>query len=1069
MKKIMFFILAIFLPLVTYAQVKVTGSVKDASGAGLEGASVIQKGSNKGVVTDLNGNFSMEVSNEQAVLQFSYLGYFTLEKIVGTQRQFNVILEEKLKAVDEVVVIGYGTVKKSSLTGSVSQMKTEKLGDRPIARVENALQGAMPGVEVRTTTGEPGQDIQIRVRGAASVNASSDPLYVIDGAPSSTLMGLSPSDIASIEVLKDAASTAIYGSRGSNGIIIVTTKKGKLGKPTVSLNASRGYQSLEKKLDLLSGEDWINFRIKYNDANYLALAKTKGKTASISDNNATRMTTLGGSMTAPNYNVILDDNWFNYVDDATRSAHAYTQSDAGISLLDWQDNFFRTAPIQEYSLNISGGSDNTNYMFSGGYFDQEGIATGTGYTRITLRSNIETKINKWMTAGIMIAPTYSSSDGMDGANGKDKEVHHVLSGAPVSGAGVGYNTNVNGNTYYLWANSTSSPTYIMNTNLNHKNTMRLLATGFIRFNPLKGLNIEATASTNYTATDGETYNYTSATSSWGSGEGSNSTGGHTTAMKFDNSLFQTVANYNKTLGEHNIAVMAGFSAEQSNLGYETTQTFLKPFANDAISESFDGSLVSPNKDIVTELTPTNLISYFGRFQYDYAGRYYLSTSVRRDGGSVFGMNNKWGTFPAISGAWKVSEEPFFQSLNLDNVSMLKLRASYGMTGNNAIDQTAAYALLTATTYAGASGYNISSAANPDLGWETAQSTDLAVDLGLFKNRIQMSLDYYTKKTSDLLYQVPVLAATGLTTQWGNLGDINNHGVELELNTQNMTGAFKWTTNFNISYNKNMVTKLGTTNTPVYAGFNSSNPSNVLEVGYAMNTFYLYEATGVWKTQEEIDDYSAAHNNKTVTFLGKKIVPGDIRYNDANNDGIYTVDDKLHLGSPTPTFTYGMTNNFSYRNFDLSIVMTAQSGGKIYGLLGRAIDRPGMGAAGNAFGHWRNAWWSEEDQGDGKTPYILSTTTGTTLDSRWLYSSDYFRIKNVTLGYTIPNIKKYLNNARVYLSVENLALFDKYYGGYSPESANSGQSNAPGGSNALGIDYGGYPISRVFTMGVNITF
>lgn len=1070
LKMLCLFILISAAPFAFAQSVTVKGTVKDAQGSPLPGVAVKVQGTTQGTLTDVDGNYSVAVPSSKSTLVFSFIGMETQSMVVGSQRMLSITMKDSSIALNEVVAIGYGSIKKSSLTGAVSQMKTEGIADRPLARAEAALQGAMPGVDVRTTTGEPGQNMQIRVRGAASVNASSDPLYVIDGAPASTLVGLNPSDISSIEVLKDAASTAIYGSRGSNGVIIVTTKKGKSGKPVISLNANYGIQTLEKKMDLLSATEWIQFRLKYNDANYLAQAKSKGiTTASIKDDNATRMANIGGNMTSPNYTVVNDDRWFNYLSDAVKSAHTYTPSTDQLSLLDWQDKFFRNAPTQEYTLNITGGSDNTKYMFSGGYFKQQGIATGTDYRRISLRANLESKINKWVTAGIILAPTYSSSNGAGLANGKDAKTHQTLSSTPVSAPGVGYYTNVQPNTIYLWAGSTSSTWYIMNTNLAHDNSMRMQGTTFLRVEPFKGMKIEATGSTNFTSADGETYNYSSAGGTWASGEGVNSSGGHTTTSRFDNTLFQVVANYDNSFGKHNVSAMAGFSTEQNSWGYTTNQTFSKPFANDAITQSFDGSLVAVGKDIVTQLTPTTLVSMFGRFQYDYDGKYFISTSVRRDGGSVFGVNNKWGTFPALSGGWKISDEPFFKNLKLDAINMLKLRASYGSTGNNAISTTAAYALLTATTYAGQSGYNISSSANPNLGWEKANSTDVAMDIAMLRNRIQLSLDYYTKLTSNLLYQVPVLAATGLTKQWGNLGDIKNKGFEVELNTKNLTGKFQWSSTFNFSYNTNTVTRLGTTNTPVYSGFDDTNVSNVLMVGKPMNTFYMYEAVGVWKTQAEIDAYSTAHGGKTVTFNGTTIKPGDIRYNDVNNDGVFTTADKAYLGSPTPKCTYGFINNFSYKNFDLSIVTTAQSGGKIYGILGRAIDRPSMGALSNVMGRWRNAWWSETEQGDGKTPYILSTTTGTTLDSRWLYSSDYIRIKNLTLGYSITSLKKIFASCRIYASIENLALFSKYYGGYSPEAANSGSSSAPGGSSALGIDYGGYPIARVYTMGINITF
>ncbi len=1048
----------------------IKGKVIDSQGFTLPGVSVAVQGTEIRTITDADGIFRISAPSSKSILIFTFVGMESKKEIVGENLNPTITLRESAVSLNEVVSIGYGSVKKSSLTGAISKVTADKLDERPIARVETALQGTLPGVEVRNTTGQPGQDIQIRVRGAASINANSDPLYVVDGAPVPTLSGINPADIETFEVLKDAASTAIYGSRGSNGVIIITTKSGKMGKiekPIISFNANYGTQTLEKKMDLLSAKEWIDFRIKYNDANYLALATSKGITnASISDPNSLRMTNIGGTMSAPNYNVILDNRWFNVVNPGS---HTYTSTADQLSLLDWQDNFFRTAPTQEYNVNVQGGTENSSYMFSGGYFNQEGIATGTGYSRMSIRANIETKIKKWLTAGLIIAPSYSTTLGGGLADGKDSKTHQTLSSTPISDPGVGYLTNVQPNTRYLWAGSASSPTFYMQTNLNRSNTLLLNATSFVRIEPLKGLKIQATASTNVRNTNGESYVYSSTGGSWASGEGVNSSGGHSTSTSMDNNLFQTVANYDNSFGKHTIGAMLGFSVEESSVGYTTNQTFNKPFPNDALPESFDGSVIAVGTDVVTKLTPNILESYFGRIQYDYDGRYFISASVRRDGGSVFGMNNKWGTFPAISGAWKISDESFFQNLKIDAINSLKLRASYGMTGNNAISQTASYALLSAITYAGQAGYKISTAGNPNLGWETANSTDLAFDLGLFRNRVQLSVDYYTKVTSNLLYQVPVLGATGFTIQWDNLGDINNKGFEIELDTKNLTGAFKWSTNFNLGYNENTVKRLGIANTPVYSGFDGTNVSNVLQVGLPMNTFYMYQAIGVWKTQAEIDAYAASHKGVAPTFNGTTFKPGDIMYKDVNGDGVITTADKTYLGSPTPNFTYGMTNNFEYNNFDLSILITAQSGGKILGIIGRAIDRPGMGATSNVTGNWRNAWWSESNQGDGKTPYILSSTTGTTIDSRWLYSSDYLRIKNVSFGYRLPALPQIYNSARIYVSVENLAIFDSYKEGYSPEAANSGSSSAPGGGNSLGIDYGGYPTSRVFSMGINVTF
>ena len=895
----------------------ITGVILDKTGETVIGASVLVKGTTNGTITDVDGNFTLNNVQENAVLQVSFVGYKTQDIALKGQGNVKVTLEEDTEVLDEVVVIGYGSVKKSTLTGAVAKMDTKGIQDRPLARPETALQGQLAGVTVRTTTGEPGADMQIRVRGAASVNANSDPLYVVDGVPMTTLSGINPADIASIEVLKDAASAAIYGSRGSNGVVIVTTQKGKTGKPKVSFNASVGFQTLEKKIDLLSATEWMEFRTRWNDAYYLSEAQKKGITnASIRDDNATRLANVGVKAGTDNaYLYILDDRWFNYLSQDMRDSHTYTPTSESLSLLDWQDEVYRTAIVQDYSLNVSGATDNVSYLFSGGYMNQEGLATGTGYKRFSFRANVESKINKYLSIGMNLAPTYIVTDGSGRANGKDSQAHKTLSSAPVSEPGVGYMTYVQPNGRYGWADTTSSPSYILNTDISQNRTLRMVGNAFLRITPFQDFRVELSAAANYYDLDGNKYSFSSSGKGWAKGEGQSSSGSHSTSRIW-NTLLQAVANYDHTFNKHGVSAMLGFSSEQSSLGYKTEQGFKAPFPNDAITGSFDGSKVAAGTNTVTEQTPNKLLSTFGRLQYNYDERYMLSGSLRFDGGSVFGVNNKWGVFPAISGGWIISNEKFFKNWDQKWWNTLKIRASYGVTGNNSISNTAAYATLTSSVYGGAAGYYTSSLGNADLGWEKTHSTDIAVDLGFLNNRIQLSLDWYTKNTTDLLYQVPVEGASGFSTIWDNLGDIHNEGFEIELNTHNLTGNFKWDTSFNMSYNKNEVKKLGTDNTPIYSGFSGSNYSNILTVGKAVNTYYMYDAIGVWKNQAEIDAYSAAHNGQPVTFEGKQIQPGDIRYRDVNNDGKYDKDnDRDYLGSPTPKFVFGMTNRFSYKNFE----------------------------------------------------------------------------------------------------------------------------------------------------------
>lgn len=1052
----------------------VTGKIVDANGEPVIGASAVVKGTTNGGITDMDGKFTIKDVPENATLSISYIGYKAQTLTVKGKNTFNIILQEDNTNLDDVVVIGYGSVKKSTLTAAVSKMSDKAIQDRPIARAEQALQGQLAGVTTRTVTGEPGADLQIRVRGAASVNASSDPLYVVDGVPMDNISSLNPSDIASIEVLKDAASAAIYGSRGSNGVVIVSTKRGKSGKPTITFNGSFGVQAPEKKLDVMSATEWMEFKTRWNDQNYLNRCNTlKVSGASIKDDTATRLKNVGEKAGSKNsYLYINDDRWFQYLSPEMQASHTYNNTGETLDLLDWQDKMFRSAIVQNYDLGIQGGTDKMSYLVSGGYMNQQGLVVGTDYERITLRANVESKINPYITVGLNLAPTYIVTNGSGNANGKDAKIHQALAATPVSEAGVGYLTNVEPNGLYPWAGSTSSPWLYMKENISQSRRMRLNTNAFLRVTPFKDLKIEFSGAATYNDVDSNSYNFTSTTSNWALGEGTQSSGGHKTSRSW-NTLMQVVANYDHEFGKHGLSLMAGASREESNIGFSTNQQFSKPFANDAITGSFNGSLVAASTNTVTENTSQKLLSYFGRVQYDYDSRYMLSASLRSDGGSVFGADNKWGLFPAASAGWMVSNEKFFKNWNLGWWNTLKFRASYGVTGNNNIATTAAYGVLTSAMYAGGSAYYAGSLGNADLGWEKTHSTDVAVDLAFLNNRIQLSLDWYTKTTKDLLYQVPVVGASGFTTTWDNLGEIKNNGFDIELTTHNTTGVFKWDTSFNASYNHNEVVSLGTDNTPIHSGFNGAgdgaNASNILAVGHPVNAFYMYEAIGVWKSQAEIDAYAKECGADKVTFTGSKTVkPGDIRYRDVNHDGdINLNDDRVYLGQPTPKWTFGLTNNFTWKNFDASLLITAQTGGKILGTLGRAIDRPGMGASSNVMKWWKNAWWSEDEPGDGKTPYIFSSTTGGQVDSRWLYSSDFLSLKNLTIGYTVPLKSNIISRLRVYASFENLLRFDSYDQGYSPEAANS-KSGAPGGATATGLDYGGYPTARIYTFGINLT-
>ena len=1034
------------------------GQVVDANGIPVIGATVLEVGSTtNGVITDIDGNFEITVP-ASAQIEISCIGY--ISQTVAPAENLLIVLQEDNTLLEETVVIGYGSVKKSDLTSAVASMDDSAISDRSMARAEQALQGQLAGVTVNITNAEPGADPQIRVRGAASINAGADPLYVIDGVPADNMQGINPNDIESIEVLKDAASAAIYGSRGSNGVVIVTTKQGQKGEPKVSFSASYGLATLERKVDVLSSVEWMEHWIKYADSNYLRIYPA----GSIRDDKATRLKNVGQNN--PTYSgmkaVYLDDRWFNYVSEDLRSTHTYTETDEELSLLDWQDYMYQPAGTQNYNVSVSGATERVKYMYSLGYLDQNGLFPASNYKRINLRTNLETKINDVVTVGLNLAPSYIINTGSGRANGKDTQGHRILSSAPVSGPGVGYDTAYQPNLKYEWAGTGAFPKQYSELIAPRNNRFLFQGNAFLRITPLEGLQIEGMVAANYMSSNTHAFtNNTIINGNWlTASEGSKSTATYDTEWRL-NTLAQIVANYNKSFGEHSIDLMLGASAEIEDIGFNTEQDFSN-LANDTITGNFEGAngTSTPNvsKSSVQEKTQSRLASFFGRASYNYGDRYMITASLRYDGFSRFGARNKWGFFPAVSGGWMVSNEKFFKNWDLDWWDSFKIRASYGQTGNNGIGTDAAYATLDLTNYANLVGYYVGSFGNVDLGWEKTHSTDVAADFAFLNNRIQLSLDWYTKTTSDLLYQVPVLAILGTTEITDNLGSVYNEGFEIELSTHNIDHEnFQWDTKFNMSYNQNKVLQLGKENTTVINTWNGG--SYVLEVGKPMYYFYGLKCLGVWENQAEIDAYYN-ETGKTPKYNGVDIVPGDLRHEDINGDGNITNDDRQYLGKPQADFVFGMTNTFTWGNWDASILFTAQTGGQIYGLIGRAIDRAQMGPQTNAMGWWRDAWWSEEDPGNGWVPSVQSNVKPDG-DSRFVESSDYFRIKNLTIGYNIP-FKSVISSARVYLSIENLLLLTNYYHGYTPEASN-------GSGQALGFDYGGYPSARTFTLGVNVTF
>jgi TonB-linked SusC/RagA family outer membrane protein len=1015
----------------------VTGTVVGSDNLPLPGVSILEKGTSNGAVTNGNGVFSIKVQGPSSVLVFSYIGYVRQEVTVNDQKTLNVILLENSRKLNEVVVVGYGTMKKANLTGSVAGINSAQIEDRAIARPDQALAGEVAGVQVKAITGTPGQPLSIRVRGGASISASNEPLYVVDGIPVTDLGNINPDEIESINVLKDAASAAIYGSRGSNGVVLVTTKKGKNGPAKIAFSTYFGLQTPEKLIKMLDFDQWVDLNYEVEDINWVAYGKTINRNFQRSDSQAFRIAQLaainGKSTVKPSdFPTYLYDPRWKFGTDS-------------LDYVDWQKAMFKAAPMESYQVSASGANNDVNYFVSSEYFNQKGLAPSSGFERYSIRANVEAKLNKALSVGVNLSPSYSTTTGalFDGRN----SVGQPATIAPVGEKGQLLTEGIDPVAPYAWASTSEvSPIEQYKRTTNETYRTRILSSLYTKLNILKGLNLNLTGGWNFDNNNNKYYQPTNATNrNIGKLPGSSSVGSEYNSTS-QYRLFQSVLSYDAHYKEHEMNVIAGYSVEGTH-NYQTNQSN-SVFPDDNLS-TFDMASSTPTVSNAQE-NIFNLESFFTRLQYSYKNRYLLTASIRKDGFSKFGTNNEFGYFPAFSLGWNISDEPFWEKLQ-KVVSTFKPRFSYGVTGNNSFSSN--YPAIGTVSNANydlngnkVTGFAPTTIDNPNLHWEQTASTNYGLDMGFLNNRINLTLEYYNKNTTNLLLNVPVPLATGYATQFVNIGSVNNKGFEVELNTRNLVGAFKWSTTFNIGWNKNVVTKLGNNNTPIFTGF-----GNTVEitVGQPLVSYYLYDAIGVYKTQAELN--SSPHMSTNIV--------GDPKYRDVNGDGVIDSKDITITGHPNPTAIYGITNTFAYKGFDLSVLIQGQYGGQVFSLFGRNLNRPNTGLAQyNALYVFANRWRSETDPGDGVTPRIDATTAGL-YDSRWIYSSDFYKIKSLVLGYNVKPKIKGISNVRIYFSGENLFMKDSYADGYSPEAY----------QDAYYGDYTSYPTPKVYTLGLNVTF
>ncbi len=967
-------------------QKSVSGIVTDESGVPLPGVTVVVKGTTTGTITDADGNYSLQNVQAGTTLIFSFVGMKTQEIAVAGKTTIDIQMEEDAIGLDEVVAIGYGTVKKSDLTGSVTSVKSGELSAIPSSSVIQALSGRAAGVHVKQNTGAPGGAISVRIRGTNSIKGSNEPLYVIDGFPGD-IGTLNNNDIASIEILKDASATAIYGSRGANGVVLITTKSGKVGEIKVDIESSYGVQSLRKKLELMNASEYAEF---YNEQQ-------------------------------------MNDVGSEYFTQAEINAFGKGT--------DWQDLCFRNAPIKNSTLTISGGNEKTQYAVSGSYFDQDGIIENSGYTRYSLLTNLNQKINDFISlqSSVRLSRNILLNQSSNGGNRGESLLGGIFSAPPTLSP---YNEDGSINnlmiSYPFMSNAIHNPFYFIDETQNEAIANKTVISAAFLIEPVDDLTIKIAGNVNNSDDRSDYYQTLNFLNSSGYAKVSTS--------QYFKYLSENTINYTKTFNEkHDISALAGFTYEEAI--YKSLSGTGTGFLSDAtLTGNLEGATTPgiPN----TDYAKSTLISYLGRVNYSYDNKYLVTASIRADGSSRYTDGSKWGYFPSGAFAWKVIQEDFME--NLPFIYDLKLRGSWGLTGSQAIDSYATLSQLNSEkTVFGKSLYTTFAPGTTlpgDLKWETTEQTNIGLDIAFFKGRYRLTTDYYIKNTRDLLNSVQLPPTSGYGSTIQNVGQIKNSGLEFSLSANILDRSFKWDVDANISFNKSEVVKLYngqdiiTGVTVVYI----SGINNILREGEPMSAFYGY-----------MDD---GYDNN-----------GHPVYKDLNNDGDISLDDdRTIIGDPNPDFTYGLNSTMSFKDFQLTMFWQGSYGNDIANVssIGNTLDY-GFGL--NMLKEvYRDHWTSTNT--DAKYPAITSDLD-MLFSERLVEDGSYLRLKNIELAYNIPSTNiSWLRNASIYISGQNLLTITKY-SGWDPEV------NSRGGKNSIlqGMDYYTYPTSKSVTVGVKIGF
>ena len=973
----------------------ITGNVADAQNEPIIGASVHVKGTTNGIATDIDGKYSLRNVPENAILVFTFIGMITEEVSVSGKSVIDVVLKESSVMLEEVVAIGYGTMRKVDVTGSVTGVKSESLNAIPVYRTEQALRGRASGVVVKQNSGSPIGRTEVTIRGANSMIGSNAPLYVVDGIPlSGGIEYLSSSDIESMNILKDASSTAIYGARGANGVIIVTTKQGQKGtKNRISFDSYYGIQNEIKRYEVLNSKQYATIANEY--------MKNEGQPPYFTD----QMLSLN---------------------------------------TDWQDLIFRTAPVQNYVLTFSGGNEKTSYNLSGNFYSQEGIIKGTDAKKGTLKISVQSKLNSIMNVSGNATLTRRVTNNVpvdNGAYGKT-----TLSGALSAPPTVspydenGLPTRIQ-TSYSFGSVDMRNPMIYLGQRTEHRNMDKILANVAFDVQLLDGLVFKSLAGIEYFYGINDNFTPIIYTSDLGyASDGYD----YQSSTVFENTL-----SYKKDfLGKHSIDVVAGFTY-QDNVNRNESASVTGLATN--ITENYNlGSASTIN-------TPSNgysdwtLLSWLGRANYSFMGKYLLTASVRADGSSRFGDNNKWGIFPSGAVAWRLSEEEFIKSIS--QISNLKLRTSYGVTGSTALSPYQSLSRLYSIKYIVANktqevGWVPSGISNADLRWETTSQFDAGIDIGLFNNRLSLTFDYYKKLTSNLLASVPLPPSMGYGSTLDNLGKIQNSGVEISIDAVILDSELKWNITGHLSANRNKVKEIsmgsdiesGTLDIPFYSA------TNIVRIGEPFGMLYGYKEDG-------LDD------------------KGLIKYKDTNKDGVVNATDRVIIGNPHPDFVYSINNSLSYKGLDLNVFIDASQGNDIFwATAGTHLNSFQRGH--NQFVDIMGNYWTQDNPNPNAKYPKISSQTSITVSDRFIKDGSYIRLRDITLGYTIPTEKlgmPWFSKARIYVTGINLFTITNYPG-LDPEANSRGTDSSDVSSRAIvGVDEGSYPSAKSFLFGINLSF